>query len=27
MDNLEAFWILSDQNGNLDQRYTKDFFK
>ena len=27
MDNLEAFWILSDQNGNLDQRSTRNFFK
>ena len=27
IDKLEAFWILSDQKGNLDQRYTKDFFK
>ena len=27
IDNLEAFWILSDQDGNLDQRYTKDFFE
>ena len=27
VDKLEAFWILSDQKGNLDQRYTKDFFK
>ena len=27
LDELEAFWILSDQGGNLNQRYTKDFFK
>jgi len=27
MDSLEAFWILSDQDGNLNKRYTKDFFK
>ena len=27
LDKLEAFWILSDQDGNLNQHYTKDFFK
>ena len=27
LEETEAFWILSDQNGNLDQRYTKNFFK
>ena len=27
VDKLEAFWILSGQDGNLNQRYTKDFFK
>ena len=27
VDKLEAFWILSDLDGNLNQRYTKDFFK
>ena len=26
-DKHEAFLILSDQDGNLNQRYTKDFFK
>ena len=27
VDELEAFWILSDQDGNLNQHYTGNFFK
>ena len=26
LDEIEAFWIFSDTNGNINQRYTENFF-
>ena len=26
LDEIEAFWILSDTNGSINQRYTESFF-
>ena len=26
IDEIEAFWILSDTNGSINQRYTESFF-